>query len=128
MAVAFRKLGDVLVRRGEHPSTVDPQGAQLYKTFGTYVRTLPDRWALFPADFQAFRGQIGEFRVGDITYQGGFFLSQLIVLGYVGYCVGLGNRTPWSYHLTGWKTMADRWTGNTGVQAPPQPYDTPYKP
>ena len=127
MAVAFRKLGDVLVRRADHPASVDPQGVALYQSFGTYIKTLPDRWALFPGDLKAFRANIGEYRVGDVTYEGGTFFAQLIVLGYVGYCVGLGNRTPWSYHLTGWKTMADRVTGGP-VNSPPQPYDTPYKP
>lgn len=130
MAAALRAIGDQLIKRSECPITaVDPQGIQLYRVFGTYIKTLPDRWALAGGDFKTFRTALPNYRVGDITGQSGFFLIQLVGLGYLGYLMGLGNRTPLSYHLTNWTPMAQRIFGDPAAVVPPPtaygPYDRP---
>ena len=129
MAGLIRKLGDGLLKWSEQPIAHDPHGIQITQAFGNYFKTLPDRWALAKTDLVAFRKAFPNMRVGDITGEGGTFIAGLLVLYYGGYLIGLGNRTPFSYRLTGWSEAHDRITGWNGKypENVPQAYNTPYR-
>jgi hypothetical protein len=129
MAGAVRKLGDGLVRWSEASLGHDPHAIAFARAFGQYFKTLPDRWATALPELQQFRREFPNMRVGDIPYQGGAFIASVGALAYTGYLMGLGNRTPISYRLTGWKEASDRITGWNGKspEGPPQEYNTPLR-
>eukprot|EP00010_Vexillifera_abyssalis_P005416 CAMPEP_0201552450 /NCGR_PEP_ID=MMETSP0173_2-20130828/16529_1 /ASSEMBLY_ACC=CAM_ASM_000268 /TAXON_ID=218659 /ORGANISM="Vexillifera sp., Strain DIVA3 564/2" /LENGTH=148 /DNA_ID=CAMNT_0047962941 /DNA_START=21 /DNA_END=467 /DNA_ORIENTATION=+ len=128
MASIFTKVGQYIAKTGGSAADT-PKGVEFSEFLGKYIMELPSTWSNFGAELRQFRQDVPNLKMGDVVYNGGFYAMQLGFIGYVGYLIGLGNRTPFSYRLTGWKELSDRVTGWNGQtpSAPPQPYNTEYK-